>query len=90
MVSQTEQHILCNVSALPLALQYGITPPLALLPDTAWWTNQVVAPLQQASKAERETFGISEEFEGDHLFLRWLRPLAWRDAKLAFAHLNEA
>ena len=36
-----ERHILENINVLPEYLKHGIPPPMALMPDTPWWTNEM-------------------------------------------------
>eukprot|EP00973_Karenia_brevis_P017518 2403420-Karenia_brevis.AAC.1 len=35
----TQQHVLDSLRCFPLYLKYGLTPPLTLMPDTPFWTD---------------------------------------------------
>ena len=85
-----EKHILEISHALPPFLQHGIPPPLALMPDTPWWTNVASTELSNATRAVKNTYGIEDQFIGDSIFLNWLRPHAHHSAKVAFATMNGA
>eukprot|EP00973_Karenia_brevis_P071163 9887439-Karenia_brevis.AAC.1 len=34
-----QQHVIDGIDCVPLAMKYGLTPPLSLLPCSPWWTN---------------------------------------------------
>ena len=76
--------------ALPPFIQHGIPPPLALMPDTPWWTNDTSTELSDTTRAIKNTCGIEDQFVGDSIFLNWLRPYAHFSAKVAFATMNGA
>ena len=52
-LASIEQHILDNSKVLPAALQQGITPPLALMPDTPCWTDTMPDNMASATSAAK-------------------------------------
>ena len=85
-----ERHILEKSWALPSYLKHGIPPPMALMPDTPWWTNEMPRGLVSATSDAKNAFGVEDQFVGDTIFLNWLRPYAKHPAKVAFALMNGA
>ena len=82
-LAAVERHVLENSAALPPFLKHGIPPPLALMPDTPWWTNETPSELVTATNAAKNAFGIEDQGLGDKIFLNWLRPHAKFSAKTA-------
>eukprot|EP00973_Karenia_brevis_P064224 8925247-Karenia_brevis.AAC.1 len=89
--SNEQQHVLDVISLLPLAMKYGLTPPLALLPHSPWWTNQTVDTSHlDLSSSCKQFVGIDCSYSIDDAFCQWLLPYAKYDASDAFQLLNGA
>ena len=76
--------------ALSTALQLGIAPPFALLPDSPWWTDEIPDQLKRADKATMAAFGTEQQFTNDGPILDCFRPYAHFGAHTGFAVLNGA
>ena len=76
--------------SMPLALLHSIPPPLALLPQTPWWTKHTPTPLSAKTKQVQAEFCVEQEFLDDKPFIDWLGPYAHLDARRAFSKLNGA
>ena len=62
-LASIERTLIENADLLPIFLQHGIPPPLALLPNTPWWTNSAVPQIAQESRQIQIVFGIDQSFD---------------------------
>eukprot|EP00973_Karenia_brevis_P010322 1398340-Karenia_brevis.AAC.1 len=86
-----QQHVLDGIDGTPLAMRYGLTPPLSILPSTPWWTNDNEQFERLELNSTCKAFhGIDPQYSSDTMMCQWLQPYARYDATTAFLLLNGA
>eukprot|EP00973_Karenia_brevis_P044690 6188490-Karenia_brevis.AAC.1 len=76
---------------MPVYLQYGLTPPLSLMPDSPFWTNTMPTGnvIDDLSSSTMNFIGIDSTYAADGEFCSWLKEYSHFSATDAFMYLNK-